>query len=123
MNNQDRTIKLREYNSESRCIEETGKTLSTHTIARSLTLENFTCLLDDYLNLGGKGYRDGKQVGLQMRTTHRTLQRLVICFALGMIAGLSEQEFTDPRNETAIKTAKKLTKMLDDDELPLGLYI
>jgi len=123
MNNQDRNIKLKEFNSESRCIEETGQTLSTHTIARSLTLENFACLFDDFLNLGGKGYRDGKQVGLQMRTTHRTLQRLVICFALGLIAGLSEQEFTDPRNETAIETAKKISVMLENGELPLGLYI
>ena len=123
MNNQDRTIKLKEYNSETRCNEETRQTLSTYPVARSLTLENFTCLLDDYLNLGGKGFREGKQVGLQMRTTHRTLQRLVICFALGMIAGISEQEYTDPSNEVAIKSAKKLTKMLDDDELPLVLYI
>ena len=123
MNNQDRTIKLREYNSETRCTEETGQTVSTYTVARSMTLENFACMTDDYINLGGKGYREGKQVGLQMRTTHRTLQRLVICFALGMIAGLSEQEHTDPRNEVAIETAKKLARMIDDDELPLGLYI
>jgi hypothetical protein len=86
-------------------------------------LEKFTALLDEFLNLGGKGFREGKLVGLQMRSTHRTLQRLVICFAFGLIDGLSEQEHSDPRNETAIETAQKITKMLEDGELPLGFYI
>jgi hypothetical protein len=60
---------------------------------------------------------------LQFRFTHRTLQRLAICFAFGLIAGLSEQEYTDPRNESAVKTAKKITTMLENSELPLSLYI
>ena len=73
--------------------------------------------------MGGKDFREGKEIGLQLRFTHRTLQRLVICFAFGLIAGLSEQEYTDPRNETAIQPAKKIAQMLEDGELPLGLYI
>jgi hypothetical protein len=40
-----------------------------------------------------------------------------------MIAGLSEQEYTDPRNETAIQTAKKVAQMLEKGDLPFGLYI
>ena len=80
-------------------------------------------MLDDFLNLGGKGFREGKEIGLQLRFTHRTLQRLVICFAFGMIAGLSEQEYTDPRNETAIQTAKKVVQLMESGELPVGLYI
>ena len=40
-----------------------------------------------------------------------------------MIVGLSEQEYTDPRNETAIKTAKKLAQMFRDGDLPLGSYL
>jgi hypothetical protein len=58
-----------------------------------------------------------------LRFTHRTLQRLAICFAFGIIAGLSEQEHTDPRNETAIQTAKKIKAMIDKGELLFGLYI
>ena len=85
--------------------------------------ENFTDLFEDYLNLGGKQYQEGRVVGLYLRRSHRTLQRLAICFALGVIAGLSEQEFTDPRNETAITTAKKLAQMVWEGELPLGFYI
>jgi hypothetical protein len=84
------TIKIRAYNSETSRTEETGETIHVYTLAKSLTPETFASLLDDFLNLGGKGYREGKEVGLQLRFTHRTLQRLVICFAFGMIAGLSE---------------------------------
>ena len=80
--------------------------------------ENFTALFDDFLNLGGKDFREGKEVGLQLRFTHRTLQRLAICFAFGIIVGLSEQEHTDARNETAIQTAQKVANMLEAGELP-----
>ncbi len=117
------TIKIRSYNPETSRNEETGQTIDVYTLAKSITIENFAAMLDDFLNLGGKGYRDGKQVGLELRFTHRTLQRLVICFALGIIAGLSEQEYTDPRNEIAIQTAKKIVQMMESDELPLGMYI
>jgi len=55
--------------------------------------------------------------------THRSLQRLVICFVFWLIVGLSEQEFTDPRNETAIQTAKNVARMVADGELPVGPYI
>jgi hypothetical protein len=122
MNDND-TIKIRAYNSETSRTEETGETFSVDTLAKSLTLKNFASMLDDFLNLGGKGYREGKQIGLQLRFTHRTLQRLVICFAFGMIAGLSEQEYTDPRNETAIQTAKKVVQMMEAGELLFGCYI
>ena len=121
--NSKTTILLKEWNSESGCVEETGETLGTHMLARSLTAENFVALFDDYLNLGGKDFREGKEVGLQLRFTHRTLQRLAICFAFGIIVGLSEQEHTDARNETAIQTAKNIAEMLEGGELPLGLYI
>jgi hypothetical protein len=117
------TIKIRAYNSETSRTEETGETIDVYTLAKSLTLENFTSMLDDFLNLGGKGYREGKEIGLQLRFTHRTLQRLVVCFAFGIIAGLSEQEYTDPRNETAILTAKKVVHLMESGELPVGLYI
>jgi hypothetical protein len=102
---------------------EEEQTLNVFNLSRSLTPDNFAALLDDYLNRGGKGFREGLEIGLQLRSTHRTLQRLVICFAFGLIAGLSEQEFTDPRNETAILTAKKVAGMLAKGDLPVGPYI
>ena len=117
------TINLKAYNSDTSHDEETGETIDVYTLAKSLTIKNFATMLDDFLNLGGKGFREGKEVGLQLRFTHRTLQRLVVCFAFGLIAGLSEQEYTDPRNETAIQTAKKFVQMMEAGELPVGLYI
>lgn len=92
-------------------------------IARSLNAEQFRELLDDFLNSGGKDFPTGLEVGRQMRFTHRTLQRLVVAFSLGVLCGISEQEHTDARNETAIKTAKKIKQMMNDGELPLGMYI
>jgi hypothetical protein len=121
--NSKTTIRIKEYNSESGRYDDTGETLSTHTLARSMTAENFTALFDDFLNLGGKDFQEGKEIGLQLRFTHRTLQRLAICFALGIITGLSEQEYTDPRNETAIQTAQKVAEMMEGGEFPLGLYL
>ena len=121
--NDRKTIKIKDWNLDCSRMEETGETISTYQVAKSMTLENFAAVLDDFLNLGGKDFREGKLVGFHMRTTHRTLQRLVICFAFGMIAGLSEQEHTDPRNETAIQTAQKIVEMMEDGDLPLGLYI
>jgi len=121
--NDRKTIKIKDWNLDCSRMEETGETISTYQVVKSMTLENFAAMLDDFLNLGGKDFHEGKQVGWQMRSTHRTLQRLVVCFAFGMIAGLSEQERTDPRNETAIQTAKKIVEMIDGGELPLGLYI
>jgi len=116
-------IKIRTYNPETSRNEEAGETIDVYTLAKSLTIENFAAMLDDFLNLGGKGFREGKEVGLQLRFTHRTLQRLIICFAFGMISGLSEQDYTDPRNETAIQTAKKVVQLMESGELPVGLYI
>ena len=88
-----------------------------------LTVGQFTVLFDHFLNAGGKQYREGEQVGKNLRSTHRTLQRQAITFCLGLIAGLSEQQYTDPRNADAIETAKKIKTMLDNGELNCGFYI
>jgi hypothetical protein len=40
-----------------------------------------------------------------------------------MIIGLSEPEYTNARNETAIQTAKKVKVMIDQGELPFWFYI
>lgn len=121
--NKQTTIKIKDYNSDTGRFEEMGETISAHSLARSMTSENFTALFDDYLNLGGKDFREGKEIGHQLRFTHRTLQRLAICFAFGIIVGLSEQDYTDARNETAIKTAQKVAQMVEGGEFPLGPYL
>lgn len=117
------TIQIKRWDSNTNQFVEEGEPVNAYSLARSMSIDNFTCLIDDFLNLGGKGYHEGKEIGLQLRHTHRTLQRLAICFSLGLIAGLSEQQYTDPRNETAIETAKKIVQMMAQGELPLGLLI
>jgi hypothetical protein len=116
-------VQLKVWDSANMQNLETDELVSIYTLTRSMSSENFTALLDEYLNLGGKGFREGKEIGLELRFTHRTLQRLAVCFAFGLIAGLSEQEYTDPRNETAIQTAKKVVLLMEAGELPFGLYI
>ena len=117
------TIQLMQRNSETGRDEPGAETISTYALARSITPANFAELFDQYLNLGAKGFREGQQLGLNLRSTHRTLQRLAICFALGLIIGLSEQEYTDARNETAIETSKKVAEMFKKGELPTGMYV
>jgi len=97
--------------------------VSTGMIARSLSEETFTELFDVFLNYGGKQMPEGVKIGTELRNTHRTLQRCAICFALGLIYGISDQEYTDLRNGQAIETAKKIKKMIDDGELPVGGYV
>ena len=116
-------IYLKDWSSESRMTEPTGEVISIYAIARSITPLNFAKLLDNYLNLGAKGFGEGKLVGLHLRHTHRTLQRLAVCFAFGLIFGLSEQEYTDARNQTAIQSAKKIAQMVRDGLLPTGLFL
>lgn len=121
--NHDTEIMIKAWDSMSSKTELTGESVSVYSIAKSMSLINFTHLLDEFLNLGAKSFPEGKNVGINLQSTHRTMQRLVICFALGIIVGLSEQKDTDPRNEVAIETAQKIAEMIKNDELPLGLYI
>lgn len=117
------TIQITQWNPNTCLQEPTGEQISIYKVAKSMTPENFSKLFEDYLNLGGKQFQEGRLIGLHLRRSHRTLQRLAICFALGVIVGLSEQEHMDPRNETAIATAKKVAEMHKAGELPTGFFI
>jgi hypothetical protein len=94
---------------------------STYEIARSLDNEQFAHVIEDVVNCFHEDI--GILVGRELLTTHRTLQRSAIVFALGIITGLSEQKYTDPRNETAIAVAKQIKAMLDDGTLNPGRMI
>lgn len=54
-------IQLMQRNPETGREEPGGETISIYTLARSMTPENFTKLFDQYLNLGSKGFSEGKQ--------------------------------------------------------------
>lgn len=98
-------------------------TFSPTAVAKAMELEDFAEVLQEFLNYGFKEYADGYAVGHRCRRAHRTIQRSIIAFALGIIAGISEQEYTDARNETAIETAKKLHDMVANGDLPVGMLI
>ena len=119
----DSLVQVKLNRSVSGDVAEELETISVYQLARAMTPGNFVRLLEDYLNRGGKGFQEGKEIGSQLRFIHRTLQRLAICFALGLICGLAEQEYTDPRNETAIQTAQKISSLLAQGDLPLGPYL
>ena len=103
---------------------DTLATLDAKSIASSCTVGNIAALLSDLAN-GRGGIGLGKQVGRVLHGDHHTLQREIIGFALGVVIGLGEQElrWTDPRNETAIKTAKKITEGLESGDLSIGQFI
>jgi len=115
MNNKD-TITIK--NAKEKEIE-----ISLWSVAKKISSENFAELFDNFLNFGGKQMAEGVSVGYKMRTTHRTLQRLAICFCVGIIYGISEQEYTDARNEDAIIAAKKIKEMVDNRSLTFGGYV
>jgi len=95
----------------------------TRTIARSLDTETMAELLSDYANSGAKGMLEGERVGEALTHTHRTLQRLVVCWTIGILKSLGKQMYTDARNESAIETARKIGEMYEDGTLPLGGFI
>ena len=92
-------------------------------ISKAMGAEEFAEFFDDFLNSGMKDYGAGEAVGVKLQETHRTLQASAIRFSLGIILGLSEQEYTDPRNETPIAMGQKIAEMIESRELKMGYMI
>jgi len=103
--------------------EPTGESVSTHILANSITTGQFADLLNDFLNLGGKGYREGLELGRYFQSTHRTLQQCFVGYLMGALMGLAEMDskWTDARNEDSHAMLQKLKKLVDDGELA-GLF-
>jgi len=99
--------------------EPTGETISGYTIAHSITTGQLAKLLDDFLNLGGKGYREGLELGRYFQSTHRTLQQCFVGYLMGALMGLAEMDakFTDARNKDSITMLQKLKKLVEDGEI------
>lgn len=115
-------IQLKQYNYETKEYDNLGE-VSSLTLAKSMSTEDFADFLDNYINDFSKGFNHGKEVGKLAQGFHRTLQRGLICELLGIIAGLSEQQHTDPRNSAAIASAKAIAIMLKNGELQLGRMV
>lgn len=115
-------IQLREWNYDTNKWDDKG-TVSTYTIVRSIKPEQFTYLLSEYINVGMKDLGEGKRVGTEFQSEHRTLQGSLFRFCMGVIIGLSKQQYTDARNEIPVATAKIISDMVDKGELKLGWMI
>ena len=102
---------------------EQATTVTIARLARSLDNGTMADLIGEYVNVGMKDFADGYAAGHKARKEHRTIQRSIVCFALGILCGISEQESTDERNATAIATAKKVKDLVEAGQLPTGMLI
>jgi len=116
------TIQLYDYDYDSRERVQLAE-VNASQVARCMTHENFVYLFDNYLNYGGKQYPEGVAVGKALQTTHPTLQRSAVAFAIGLLVGISRSSFVDGRNETAIATAKQIAALFENGDLPVGPYL
>ncbi len=109
-------VKLAHYDHDANDILNDG-TITVNHIAKSMTTENFAELLDNRANNLQSSFERGVKAGKILQSTHRTLQRLVIVELLGVVAGLSDQLYTNARNEVAIATAKKVAALVAEEGL------
>jgi hypothetical protein len=117
------TLTFKKYNIETKLYEPCGEA-TTYTIARAFEdNKQFAEFFGEYLNVGMKDYRCGEETGKFLRSEHRTVQGSLIRFCLGVICGMSEQEYTDARNETPVLMAKKIAQLVKDGELKMGYMI
>jgi hypothetical protein len=106
-------VKLKKYDYDKREMVEAGE-VSLYLVAKNLDAEQLAKLLDDYCNNMRSGYKRGVETGHELRRHHRTLQRSIIVELVGIIAGLSEQDYTDARNEQAVELAKKIKALYEE---------
>lgn len=98
-------------------------TEQVYNFAKKATAKDLAKLMDDFVNFSSSDYTKGIATGEILRSSHRTLQGAVIRFCLGVIVGLSRQEYTDARNEVPVKTSQKIAQMLESGELEKGYLI
>ncbi|MCK9544854.1 MAG: hypothetical protein M0R03_22805 [Novosphingobium sp.] len=91
--------------------------------AKNMSAEDLALMFETRCNSFNMEFRQGKEVGKALQRAHRTLQATAFRYLIGIIAGLSEQTFTDMRNNTAIQSAKKIAKMVENDEIEIGHMI
>lgn len=106
-------VTLKQYDADRHTYVATGQEVSIGALAKSLTPEQLALLLQDYANSFDSSYRRGLQIGKDLHTAHRTIQRSIIVELVGILAGLAEQEHTDPRNAQAIALARHIRKLYE----------
>jgi len=107
------TVELQEWNYETKEYDSKGP-VSMYLLAKCIQPEQLATLLENCVNNFSSGFTHGRNMGREMRTMHRTLQRSMVAELCGIVAGLSEQEHTDVRNEGAIKLAKAVAQLAEE---------
>lgn len=120
--NEKWTIQLKRWNRDTQQEDNIGE-VSISDIVHSMTDENVVYLISEWLNVGMKDQGNGLKIGKAFHSEHRTLQASLFRWCLGIIVGLSEQQYTDARNETAITNAKKIAELLRNNSLEMGRMI
>lgn len=118
----ERTVTLSQYDYPS-CEHVQDFEVTVYQIAKSLTVENMTELLTDWMNTFSRDYSTGVKIGEQLEYKHRTLQASVGRLCVGILVGLGKQKFTDPRNEAIVKLGQDIERMLEDGTLNKGYMI
>ena len=115
-------IQLKSWNYDENKMEVLGE-VSPYLLGKSMSAENFAEVISNFLNSGMKDYGVGYEVGKIEQSDHRTLQGSLVRFCLGVIIGISEQDYTDARNEKVVELGKKIARMIKDGELNMGYMI
>lgn len=97
--------------------------VSTYAVAKGMTAENMAEVLENFCGSFLIDRDEGIVIGKLLRNAHHTLHRSVIVFLLGIIEGLSMQEYTDARNETAVSVAKMIHAKVESGEYSCGMMI
>lgn len=103
-------INMREYDGlEVKSYDgEDSMTISVSSLSQRMSKENWNLLLSDYLNNFGNAFTKGYFIGLLFRTEHRALHPNLVDWVMGLLQGLSEQQYLDARNQQAVERAKFL---------------
>ena len=107
------TVELSHYDYDAKETVQDGE-VSVRAFAKAIDNAQFSELLDNFCNSYSSSFSAGREVGLQLRETHRTIQRSIIVELVGILSGLSEQTHSDARNAEAIRLAKKIAALYEE---------
>ena len=114
---------IKTYNYDTKTVEVKQEDVSVYEVAKNMTPAQFHYFVECYINSYSVDYNAGKELGEHFEGVHRTLQGTLYRFCMGILVGLSKQDYTDPRNEVAVKNCKKIAQMLEDGTLKMGYMI
>ena len=116
-------MELKTYNYDTKEVEITGEVSERDLRITLYEPEDFAKFLTTYLNYFRAGSRLGTEIAKNLLNEHRTLQATTIRFAMGILLGMAQQEYTDARNEMPVEMCRKIKQMVDDGELRMGWMI